>query len=309
MPETAFEVTGYRTGEALWDAITQRIKKLVRADPRLTTANLQRQFIYDRFLARVFSVSGEQWVLKGGNALLVRLRTARHSQDLDLFRRTGTIESAAAELMEAAAVDLADHFRFEVRLTELRPERHGQPATSLAMLHVTAYVGVRQVFQFTVDVVVGSIVTSAAQRVVPVPVVEVAGLTSPAYLLYPIADHIADKVCATFEPHPGGKPSSRVRDLVDLVIIARTQTVDASDLRLAVEAERLNRNLPCLSGYATPASWRTTYSGLALTVAECSEHRTYEQAVALVRTFLDPVLGGTVKTGRWNPGDQTWLSE
>src|SRR4051812_38216976 len=182
MPETAAEVTGYRTGEALWDAVNQRIRLLTRADPQLTTANLQRQFIYDRFLARVFSVSGEHWVLKGGNALLVRLRSARHSQDLDLFRHSGTIESAAAELIEAAAVDLTDHFRFEARLTEVRSERPGQPGTSLALLHVAAYVGVKQVAQFTVDVVVGSIVTSTAQRLVPVPVIEVAGLTSPAYL-------------------------------------------------------------------------------------------------------------------------------
>jgi len=211
--------------------------------------------------------------------------------------------------MEAAAVDLADHFRFEVRLTELRSERPGQPGTSLALLHVTAFVGVKEVAQFTVDVVVGSIVTSAAQRVVPVPVVEVGGLTSPAYLLYPIADHVADKVCATFEPHLGGKPSSRVRDLVDLVVIARTQSVLAAELRTAIEAERLNRGLPPIQAYATPAGWRTTYARLARQVAECSGHRTYEQAVALVRAFLDPVLQETVPTGRWDARSQAWLPD
>ncbi len=309
MTEGAVEVTGYRTGEALWDAVSQRIRTLARSDPQLKTANLQRQFVYDRFLARVFSLGGEEWVLKGGNALLVRLRSARHSQDLDLFRYTGTVESAAAELIAAAAVDLADHFRFEVRVTGVRAERPGQPGTSLALLHVTAYVGVSPVAQFTVDVVIGSIVTSAAQRVVPVPVVEVAGLTSPAYLLYPIADHIADKVCATFEAHPGGRPSSRVRDLVDLVIIARTQVIEASALRIAIEAERSNRNLPHITGYATPAGWRTTYRRLASTVTECSGYQTYEQAVALVRTFLDPVLGDTVRTGRWEPRSGAWLPE
>jgi predicted nucleotidyltransferase component of viral defense system len=145
MPETAFETTGYRTGEALWDAVSQRIRLLVRANPQLTTANLQRQFVYDRFLARVFSASGEDWVLKGGSALLVRVRSARHSQDLDLFRRRGTVESAAAELVKSAAVDLADHFRFEVRLKELRSERPGQPGTELALLYVDAYAGVKRV--------------------------------------------------------------------------------------------------------------------------------------------------------------------
>lgn len=275
----------------------------------MTVAHLQRQFVYDRFLARVFSVSGEDWVLKGGSALLVRVRSARHSQDLDLFRRDGTVELAAAELVEAAATDLADHFRFEVRLTELRSERPGQPGTSLALLHVTAYAGVKKVAQFTVDVVVGSLVTSCVERVVPAPVVEVAGLTSPGLLLYPMADHIADKVCATFEVHPpDGRPSSRDRDLVDLVVIALTQAVEASDLRTAIEAERLNRELAAITSYSTPLGWRTTYARLASGVAECRDHRTYDTAVALVQSFLDPVLGGTVTMGSWDPRARKWAN-
>jgi hypothetical protein len=282
---------------------------MVRANPEFTVSNLQRQFVYDRFLARVFTDSGEDWVLKGGSALLVRVRSARHSQDLDLFRRSGTVGSAAAELDAAARTDLADHFRFEVRLRETRLERPGQPGTELALLHVDAYVGVKRVVQFTVDVVVGSIVTAPVERMVPKPVIDIAGLTSPSYLLYPMADHIADKVCATFEVHPpDGKPSSRDRDLVDLVVIARTQTVHASELRTAIEAERLNRNLPEIVGYVTPPGWRTTYARLARDVVQCRDHRSYDRALGLVRTFLDPVLQQTVTTGRWDPRVQAWSS-
>jgi hypothetical protein len=279
----------------------------VRADGEVTTANLQRQFVYDRFLARVFSVSGEDWVLKGGGALLVRVRSARHSQDLDLFRRTGTIKLAIAELQAAAAIDLADHFRFEVGVKELLTDRPGQPGTELAVLHVDAYAGVKRVAEFTVDVVVGSIVTAAVERKAPDALVEIAGLRSPDYLLYPMVDHIADKVCATFEVHPpDGRPSSRDRDLVDLVVIARTQVVPASQLRIAIEAERLNRSLPPIRAYATPPGWRATYARLARGVAECREHRTYDRAVSLVQTFLDPVLQGSVTTDRWDPRLQAW---
>jgi nucleotidyltransferase AbiEii toxin of type IV toxin-antitoxin system len=307
MHRSALEITGYRTGEALWEAVSQRIRQRVRADDRFTTANLQRQFMYDRFLARVFSVSGEDWVLKGGTALLVRVRSARHSQDLDLFRRTGTIDVATAELKAAAAVDLADHFRFEISVKELRSERPGQPGTQLALLHVDAYAGVKRVGEFTVDVVVGSLITAVVERVAPNAVVEVAGLSSPGYLLYPMVDHIADKVCATFELHPGGeRQSSRDRDLVDLVVIARTQSVEALALRMAIEAERLNRNLPPILGYVTPPGWRATYARLARGVAECREHRTYAEAVDLVQSFLNPVLGDAVAASRWDPSRQAW---
>ncbi|MEO6503545.1 MAG: nucleotidyl transferase AbiEii/AbiGii toxin family protein [Jatrophihabitantaceae bacterium] len=281
----------------------------MRSDPTLTIGNLQRQFVYDRFLARVFNVSGEDWVLKGGSALLARVRSARHSQDLDLFRRSGTLHSAAAELEAAASADLADHFRFEARLKEIRSERAGQPGTELALLHVDAYVGVKRVGQFTVDVVVGGIVTAAAECIAPAPVVDLAGLTSPSYLLYPMVDHIADKVCATFELHPpGSTPSSRVRDLVDLVVIARTQAVGALSLRTALETERLHRGLPQIHGYVTPPNWETTYRRLARDVAECREHRTYAQAVEFVQSFLDPVLQGAVAVGSWDPNRRAWTA-
>lgn len=307
MPRTASELTGYRTGEALWEAVNQRIRQQVRASDGLTTTNLQRQFVYDRFLARVFSTGTEDWVLKGGSALLVRVRSARHSQDLDLFRRSGTIAAAAAELERAALVDLADHFRFEVKLKEHRFERPGQPGTDLAVLHVDAYAGVKRVVQFTVDVVIGSVVTTAPERVVPDAVVEVPGLETPGYLLYPMVDHIADKVCATFELHPpDSRPSSRDRDLVDLVVIARTQSVEALALRRAIEAERLHRSLPQIHGYVTPPGWRATYARRAREVVECREHRTYDRAVGLVQSFLDPVLKDVEAAGRWDPDVSGW---
>ena len=77
-------------------------------------------------------------------------------------------------------------------------------------------------------------------------------------------------------------------------------------LRVAIEAERLNRNLQPIAGYTTPPGWRTTYVRLASNVAECRDHRNYDDAVALVRRFLDPVLSGTISTGRWLPQSQVW---
>ena len=51
-------------------------------------------------------------------------------------------------------------------------------------------------------------------------------------------DHIADKLCATQALYgPMRRPSSRTRDLVDLVTFARTQDVDGADLTAAIEGE------------------------------------------------------------------------
>jgi hypothetical protein len=60
------------------------------------------------------------------------------------------------------------------------------------------------------------------------------------------------KVRATMDTqYPGGKRSTRVKDLVDLVVIAHTQTVDLDELRVSIASKRelssLNRRVPHLT--------------------------------------------------------------
>jgi hypothetical protein len=42
----------------------------------------------------------------------------------------------------------------------------------------------------------------------------------PDVRLYPLADHVADKVCAMYEWH-NGNASGRYRDLADLLLISQ----------------------------------------------------------------------------------------
>lgn len=74
----------YRSPAALRAALTDRLKRLAGTSP-FTVTELQRQFTYDRLLARVFTApDADRWVLKGAAALLARLEIARHSKDVDL---------------------------------------------------------------------------------------------------------------------------------------------------------------------------------------------------------------------------------
>ena len=60
---------------------------------------LLRQFSYDRLLCRVFSTDPERWVLKGATAMLARLEgRARHTLDVDLYRRDGSLTDAERAL-------------------------------------------------------------------------------------------------------------------------------------------------------------------------------------------------------------------
>lgn len=77
------------------------------------------------------------------------------------------------------------------------------------------------------------------------PVLDLRGISAAPIRLYPVVDHIADKVCATQATYgdDGTRPSSRVRDLV---VFGRTQDVDGDELIVAMRAEWAHRSLPRL---------------------------------------------------------------
>lgn len=302
--------SGYQTPDALWTAVNAKIRVAAKANPQLNISDLQRQFTYHRLLARVFALGDGDWVLKGGTALLARIRSARHSKDIDLYRQSGTLESALTELARVTELDLHDHFRFVITgPPAITNERPGQPASPVATVPTDAYAGVRLISTFKVDLVTGAIITETPDRVPATPPVALPGLPSSDYLVYPMVDHIADKVCATVETHGATNASStRVRDLVDLVVIARTQIVDAASLRRAIEAERLHRNLKPITHYVTPPGWSHQYAKLARPVPACARHQTYQLAIDLVSRFLDPVLARAQTSGMWQPDAGGWTA-
>lgn len=245
--------------------MTDKIKAAVRADPRHGFAELARQIGYDRLLARLdwgAAPDEDLWVLKGATSLLARLRTAaRHSLDVDLYRRdTFDITAAELALRQAAARDLGDFFTFDLgRAAPLADVAKG------VRIPVVARLGPAW-SQFHVDVVVGLAMTGQPDTVAPLTAIDIPGLFRPPYRAYPIVDHIADKLAATFEQrttaagHPQG--GSRVKDAVDLLLIARTQTVDAAALRAAIASELARRGIPTPVAFTVPdeqvwaRSWR-----------------------------------------------------
>jgi len=76
----------------------------------------------------------------------------------------------------------------------------------------------------------------------PVNRIDLPRLTTFPYHLYPVERQIADKVYATIAEYSSG-PSSREKDLVDLVVIANTQMVDATRVRKAIMTEARIRGL------------------------------------------------------------------
>src|SRR3546814_15720399 len=81
-------------------------------------------------------------------------------------------------------------------------------------------------------------------------------LVTHPYRLFPVVDQIADKVCATMRTdYPGGRRSSRVKDLVDLVVLAQTQSVDLGELRVAIPTTQAPRGIAPFAAFTIPDTW------------------------------------------------------
>lgn len=143
--------SSYTNPQALRQAVENRLRRLAMEMPGAQLADLQRQFAYDRLLCRVFQADRNGWVLKGATAMLARLGPlARHTMDVDLYRRGGDLEEAENALRNAAELDLGDYFRFT-----LTPGRRLIQDGVASRISVVAYLGVTEFARFHVDLVAG----------------------------------------------------------------------------------------------------------------------------------------------------------
>lgn len=156
---------------------------------------------------------------------------------------------------------------------------------------------------------VGHVVTAALT-----PVLAVTGLNDwPEIQLYPIVDHVADKICAMIERHGSqGHGSTRFRDLVDLILIILREQIDGAQLHAALRAEidrrrRKGTDIELPEHFAIPdtQSWTIGYAKQAAGVDNLGEFTTLESAEKLAVAFIDPLLADHV-SGNWSPTTLAW---
>jgi hypothetical protein len=125
----------YATPEAFRAALDQRIRNEA-VTSGVTVMRLRKRVAFERFLARLAIVDPQRWVLKGAFALDLRLglRT-RTTKDIDLAGADDE-QIATANLIAAQAIDLHDHFSFDVtrtpaldRAEAFRAVRYSSPST------------------------------------------------------------------------------------------------------------------------------------------------------------------------------------
>ncbi|GAA3557452.1 nucleotidyl transferase AbiEii/AbiGii toxin family protein [Kribbella ginsengisoli] len=299
----------YATAREFRVSANAHMKKIATSSGR-PTQEVNREFVLQRFLARVFQLPDAPWVLKGGTGLLVRLPRARYSDDIDLLYPTEDID-LRVPVNEIRAVMArpcgSDYFRFELRKVDEHTREGAEKA--VAKIHVVASIGTTEYQRFSIDVSVKKRPVGQVDWVRPTPIVELPGIPElPEFALYPLADQIADKVCAMYETHRDGTPSTRYHDLVDLVLIVTSSTgLDAARTTCALQAEATNRDLALPTKLVSPGGqWPAGYHKEAGLAGLSADLRDLAPALDVAGACLDPLLGGELADGIWDATERRW---
>ncbi|MDO8395733.1 MAG: nucleotidyl transferase AbiEii/AbiGii toxin family protein [Dietzia sp.] len=265
-----------RTPAAVRASVTDRLKTQARQHGQ-NDQIARRRFVMSRFLARIFDADPHGWVLKGGVGMMVRLPHARYSHDIDLLVADDSVDPID-DLRRVARDHHLDHFRFE--LSRPRPIS-GDKGTTVT---VSAYLGGRQFDTFSIDLVtsrrplVGDIERHPLPRLIDTDDFPPEGPVQ----LYPLADQIADKLCALYETFgPTRLPSGRFRDLVDLLLISEYLPIDLAPTVDAVERERDLRGISDMPDtLVSPGpAWTTQWTATAKSSPLTPEHYDLDTAL------------------------------
>src|SRR5208337_3993723 len=128
----------YTTAAAFRRALEVRLQDIAKREA-VDLQRLRRQVAFDRFLARLFrecQLRTLPWILKGGYAMELRIKSARTTKDIDLTLRGEGLGRASGNqenrvllesLQEACSVDIGDFFVYRVGepISDLEPAPYG----------------------------------------------------------------------------------------------------------------------------------------------------------------------------------------
>lgn len=292
----------YEDAAAFRQALEQRLKDRAAGDGARLVRDRKR-VVFDRLLARLLAAAGRRWILKGGFALDLRLaRRARSTNDVDIEWRASEEELLDA-LLDAATHDANDFFTFAI-------ETAGAPEDRLGGSHrfrVSASLAGRSFETFLLDVGFRADDAVATETRRTEDLLGFAGIEPVEVEVISLEAQVAEKLHAYSRSYDGGRPSTRPKDLIDLVLISQVSHLDAAALRHEIETifslrdtHSTPKDLP-----SPPAEWAVPFRRLAQEVEVPGALAAgYNEAAIL----LNPILNGEVTAGRWDPTRRRWLT-
>ncbi len=304
-------INEYKSPAAFRAALEQRQKQRATREG-VPFDRLAQIDLYFRFLERIVRELGNgAVVLKGGLALELRLQRARTTLDVDL-RALGTPSEVYKHVRAAGLRDHGDFLSFLVAepTREIEGEGviyEGQRFTVQARLANKNYRN-----PFGLDVAFGDPMIGVPEKMTAPDALSFMGISPPEIPIYPLGTHLAEKLHAYTLPR--SRPNSRMKDLIDIALVAIEPSLRPSPLIRAASlgeafaktfGARKTHELPRLVP-PPPEEWQARYP------QEQTNNRlpweTLEEVHAEARSFLEPILMETA-AGLWDPTSRAWLPE
>lgn len=295
----------YKTAEAFRAALEARARKEATANRR-SIQRVLNVYVMQRFLARAIDELGDRVTVKGGMALELRLERARATKDVNL-RLDGRRDHHVDRLRDAVERSGAsDWLTFTLTKNATDPDIDGDGVVYEGVrLRAQAFLAAKKYGgSFGVDVAIGDPMTGPREYRRGPNLLDIVGALPVDIPLYPVATHLAEKVHAYTLPRE--RINGRLKDLLDIALIASELAIDGATLRAALEATfdfRRSHPLPP-SVPPPPAPWAGRYlkdrdeQGLLWASID-------EVHVEAAR-FLDPILAGG--GGTWEPAARAWTA-
>jgi Nucleotidyl transferase AbiEii toxin, Type IV TA system len=249
-------------------SLGHRIRNLAE-ERGVEAARLRRHLTFQRLLARL--AGSGNWVLKGGFCLEARLGTAaRATRDLDVALRAGEPVASTLDLQdllsaEASGDPAGDGFRFEIGLpAPISADEQGNPgwrATVRAAVEGAHFEWIKLDVVARPEEIAGGVETLVLEPVLH----GIAGHDAVTIAAVDVHQHAAEKIHAYARIYAHDRVSSRVKDLVDLVLLVEAGLLMPHPLRARLcqvfavrDASSPPADLP-----QPPATWAIPYAAMA----------------------------------------------
>ena len=292
----------YKTAAAFRGALEERLRQrsLKGGQP---LARLRKMVAFDRFLARLAKKEPEEWVVKGGFALQLRLHDrARTTKDIDVSAtKLRSREETIAHLRAAASVDLRD--RFEVEVGEPVEAATGAPGGGFRF-PIRCLLDGRPFETFHLDVGYGDPVLEAPVVLTTPDLLAFADIVPATVRCYPLTTQVAEKLHTYTRTYASGE-TSRARDLADILLAASLEQFDSTKLRQALEATFQSR-----ASHDSPREMPDPPGRISATYRQLARELdlpwpTIEEAGKAAAQFLNPVLKSNARR-KWDPVAWEW---
>ena len=255
----------YGTPQALRMALEQRLLNQSR-ETDVSLDRLRRRVIFERVVARLQFAEPGRWVLKGGMALEVRLQDrARLTKDIDFGLRDEITEPADLQerLVEALSKDPFDDW-FTLLPTRPTPLMEDSSGAATWRSSVRASLAGRPFGAVRLDISPRTYELHKTQTTLLPNTLSFAGIQTSDVELIDVNRHAAEKFHAMLKTYRD-RENTRVRDLVDVVILSEHGLLDIGTLSTHVRQVWQEREgaKPPVALPTLPTNWSERYETLA----------------------------------------------